>query len=117
MVSDVREVSSSLITPSSAKGIRSSFFPWQETHDEDAKISHFSFRKLARFPAQGAVGIIGSVLTPILSWAILRIFNNSIITELPKHLPNPAVWLSVVLSLNALFLHMAVSKGLAITWW
>lgn len=93
------------------------FFPWIEGNKDEDGSEGISFKKLARFPIIGAIGIIGSAATVILSWGILRIFSNRIITDLPEHLPKPAAWLSIVTSLNSILLNIAVSQGLAITWW
>ncbi|KAH6683388.1 hypothetical protein B0J14DRAFT_146314 [Halenospora varia] len=32
-------------------------------------------------------------------------------------MPNPSAWLSIILSLNSVLVHMAVSQGIAVTWW
>jgi hypothetical protein len=88
------------------------FFPWLEGDEEQQK---FSAKVLTRFPILGAVGLIGSALSVILSWLTLHFFNHhNIITG---RLPKPAAWLSIILSLNSILVHMAVSQGIATSWW
>lgn len=89
------------------------FFPWLEG-DQDHK--NMSARKLSRFPAMGAVGLVGSALTVLLSWLTLHFFNGHKVID-SGHFPKPAAWLSIILSLNGVLVHMAVSQGIAVTWW
>ncbi|KAF8850418.1 hypothetical protein BDZ45DRAFT_751793 [Acephala macrosclerotiorum] len=70
------------------------FFPWLE----DKERKHLSIRVLRIFPLWGAFGLV---------------VND----EHLKYLPKPAVWLSVILSMNAILVHIAVTQGIAISWW
>jgi hypothetical protein len=91
---------------------KAGFFPWLDGDEEQQKITP---KVLARFPALGAVGLIGSACTVLVSWLILHFFNHhEIITG---RLPKPAAWLSVVISLNGILIHMAVSQGITTSWW
>jgi hypothetical protein len=92
------------------------FFPWLEPDEENVKLS---MKIVKRFPVLGAVGLIGSVLTVFLSWLVLFLFNgHRTITHEYHHLmPKPAAWLSVILSINGILVHMAVSQGMAVSWW
>jgi hypothetical protein len=94
---------------------RRGFFPWLE----DKERQHLSIRVLRRFPLLGALGLIGSFSTIILSWIVLFCFHNRRIVdnEHLKYLPKPAVWLSVILSMNAIFVHIAVTQGTSVSWW
>jgi hypothetical protein len=98
-------------TPKSASN---AFFPWLEVDDDETRMSILS---LKYFPKMGAIGIIGSALTTVLSWGVLRTFQDRIIVDLPHFLPKPASWLSIILSLNSILVHMAVSHGMAVAWW
>lgn len=94
------------------------FFPWLD--DEGHK--KMSIATLTRFPIMGAVGLIGSALTVLLSFLVLHFFNKvkvigEVETGYRKHLPKPAAFLSIVLSLNTALVHLAVSQGVAVTWW
>lgn len=88
------------------------FFPWLED-DEHKKLSG---KVLRRFPVLGAVGLLGSALTVLLSWMTLFFFSGHKVID-GGHLPKPAAWLSIILSLNGILVHMAVSQGIAVTWW
>jgi len=94
---------------SSSSGV---FFPWLE----DDGHTKLTAKVLTRFPVIGAIGLAGSVFTILLSWMTLFFFNHHKVIE-GGHLPKPAAWLSVILSLNGILVHMAVSQGIAVTWW
>jgi hypothetical protein len=99
--------------PSSEQG---AFFPWLENDEQRAK---YSPGILKRFPILGAVGLVGSALSVFFSWLVLRLFeHHEVINDehLPL-LPKPAVWLSIILSINSILVHLAVSNGIAVTWW
>lgn len=64
----------------------------------------------------GALGIVGSGLTCLFSWMTLYFFNGHKVIE-GGYLPKPAAWLSMILSLNSILAHMAVSQGVAVSWW
>ncbi|CZR69409.1 uncharacterized protein PAC_19309 [Phialocephala subalpina] len=87
------------------------FFPWLE----DEVHQNLTVKVLKRFPVLGAVGLVGSALTVLLSWLTLFFFNGHKVIE--GHLPKPAAWLSIILSLNGILVHMAVAQGIAVTWW
>jgi hypothetical protein len=86
------------------------FFPWLE--DEQHK--NLSASVMRRFPILGAIGLIGSALTVLLSWLTLFFFSGHKVID-GGHLPKPAAWLSIILSLNGILVHMAVSQGIAVT--
>lgn len=92
---------------------KGSFFPWLEGDGDHKK---FSIGKIKRFPLLGAVGLLGSALTVLLSWLVLHFFNNHSVIN-GGRLPKPAAWLSIILSMNSILVHMAVSQGIAVTWW
>jgi len=88
------------------------FFPWLE--DEEHR--NLKASVLRRFPILGAIGLAGSALTVLLSWLTLFFFSGHKVID-GGHLPKPAAWLSIILSLNGILVHMAVSQGIAVTWW
>lgn len=88
------------------------FFPWLEDGEENQKLSPLI---LARFPVLGAVGLIGSALTPLLSFLVLHFFNGRQLVT--GRMPKPAAWLSIILSINSILVHMAVSQGITVSWW
>jgi hypothetical protein len=88
------------------------FFPWLE--DEEHK--NLSANVIRRFPILGAIGLIGSALAVRLSWLTLFFFSGHKVID-GGHLPKPAAWLSIILSLNGILVHMAVAQGIAVTWW
>jgi hypothetical protein len=88
------------------------FFPWLE--DEEHK--NLSSNAIRRFPILGAIGLIGSALTVLLSWLTLFFFSGHKVID-GGHLPKPAAWLSIILSLNGILVHMAAAQGIAVTWW
>lgn len=90
--------------------------PMQNNTDQTPQRLSFK-EKFHRFPKTGGIAIIGSALTCVLSYAVLISFDNKDVEKFPKHLPKPAAWLSIVLSLNTLFVQMAVSGGRAVAWW
>ena len=93
----------------------SSFFPWSEPTDESTK---FTFSKLRRFPILGAAGLFGSLCTIALSAMTLHFFDKQPVEERAfRLLPKPAAFLSVILSLNTLMVHLAISQGMAVSWW
>ena len=79
-------------------------FPWVEA--DNAK---FSLKTLSRFPLMGALSLIGSALTVILSALVLHFFDGKPV--ITGHMPKPAAWLSIVLSLNAVCVQTAVTTG------
>lgn len=91
-------------------------FPWLGQDEENPKL--LSVKALRRFPILGAAGLTGSALTVVLSFLVLFFFENTqvITEEYHRHLPKPAAWLSIILSLNSIFVHVAVSQGRAVTW-
>jgi hypothetical protein len=96
--------------------VNGAFFPWLEGDAENQKLS---VKTLTRFPLMGAVGLIGSALTVLLSFGVLKAFEGHEVIN-SKHMPyfpKPAVWLSVIISMNGIFLHIAASRGLSIMWW
>ncbi len=62
------------------------------------------------------MGLLGSALTCLFSWMTLFFFNGHKVIN-GGYLPKPAAWLSVILSLNGILVHMAVSQGVAVSWW
>lgn len=94
---------------SSQKGV---FFPWLE--DEEHK--NLRANVIRRFPVLGAIGLVGSALTVLLSWMTLFFFSGHKVID-GGYLPKPAAWLSIIISLNGILVHMAVSQGIAVTWW
>jgi hypothetical protein len=97
---------------SSGSSQKEGFFPWLE--DEEHK--NLTANVIRRFPVLGAIGLVGSALTVLLSWMTLFFFSGHKVIE-GGHLPKPAAWLSIILSLNGMFVHMAVAQGIAVTWW
>ncbi|KAG9245188.1 hypothetical protein BJ878DRAFT_541554 [Calycina marina] len=94
---------------------QSAFFPWL---DPDSDKRKFSLGKLKRFPLLGAAGLFGSLCTVIFSFLILHFFNNQPTDKWNfKLMPKPAALLSIVLSLNTLMIHLALSQGMAVSWW
>ncbi|KAH8599205.1 hypothetical protein B0O99DRAFT_683187 [Bisporella sp. PMI_857] len=91
----------------------STFFPWLESDEE----SRFTFRKISRFPILGALGLIGSACTLVLSGITLKFFSNHEVSAFPRLFPKPAAWLSIILSINTLMIHLAISQGMAVSWW
>jgi hypothetical protein len=92
------------------------FFPWLEADAENQK---FSFKKITRFPILGAFGLMCSALTVLLSLLVLKLFDGRRVVgkdNLP-YLPKPAVWLSVIISINGILVHVAASKGISVSWW
>jgi len=81
-------------------------FPWVEADN-----ARFSFKSLSRFPLMGAVGLIGSALTTVLSALVLHFFDGKAVVT--GHMPKPAAWLSIVLSLNSVCVQIAVTNGRA----
>jgi hypothetical protein len=81
-------------------------FPWLEADNQK-----FSPRLLSRFPLWGAVGLIGSALTVILSALVLHFFDGKPVVT--GHMPKPAAWLSIILSLNSICVQIAVTNGRA----
>lgn len=79
-------------------------FPWVEADN-----SKFTLKSLSRFPLMGAVCLIGSALTVILSALVLHFFDGRPVVT--GHMPKPAAWLSIVLSLNAVCVQTAVTNG------
>lgn len=99
--------------PSESSGSQTGgFFPWLE--DEEHR--GLSSKVIRRFPVLGALGIVGSGLTCLFSWMTLYFFNGHKVIE-GGYLPKPAAWLSIILSLNSMLAHMAVSQGVAVSWW
>ncbi|KAL2071034.1 hypothetical protein VTL71DRAFT_12269 [Oculimacula yallundae] len=88
------------------------YFPWLE----EEKDRNFSSKLMRRFPVLGALGLVGSGMTCLLSWMTLYFFSGHEVIE-GGYLPKPAAWLSVILSLNSILAHMAVSQGVAVGWW
>lgn len=88
------------------------FFPWLESDKDQGKLST---KVITRFPVLGAVGLVGSALTVLFSWMTLYFFNHHAIVT--GRMPKPAAWLSIILSLNSILVHMAVSQGIAVSWW
>jgi hypothetical protein len=93
----------------------SGFFPWIQYPDD-----RIQFNK-ASFPVKGFVGLVGSVLTVLCSWALLFASNNT--QQWAQRYPSvarvlqPASILSAIISANGILLHMAFSDGMAIAWW
>lgn len=87
------------------------FFPWLE--DDEHK--SLKANVIRRFPVLGAIGLAGSALTVLLSWMTLFFFSGHKVID-GGHLPKPAAWLSIILSLNGILVHMAVGQGIAVTW-
>ena len=81
-------------------------FPWVEADNQK-----FSLKSLARFPFMGAVGLIGSALTVVLSALVLHFFDGKAVVT--GRMPKPAAWLSIVLSLNSVCVQIAVTNGRA----
>ena len=66
----------------------------------------------------GAAGVFGSLCTIALSAMTLHFFDRMPVEErVFKLLPKPAAFLSIILSLNTLMVHLAISQGMAVSWW
>lgn len=93
----------------------SGFFPWTQYPDDRIQSNK------ASFPVKGFVGLVGSVLTVLCSWALLFASNNT--QQWEQRYPSvarvlqPASILSAIISANGILLHMAFSDGMAIAWW
>ncbi|KAG4431773.1 hypothetical protein IFR05_012749 [Cadophora sp. M221] len=98
--------------PSESSSQKVNFFPWLEDEEQRG----ISSKVVRRFPVLGALGLVGSGLTCLFSWMTLYFFNGHKVIQ-GGYLPKPAAWLSVILSLNSILVHMAVSQGVAISWW
>jgi hypothetical protein len=92
--------------PSTGPNQNGHLFPWLE--DDNRK---FSAKSLSRFPFMGAVGLIGSALTVVLSALVLHFFDGTPVVT--GRMPKPAAWLSIILSLNSVCVQMAVTHGRA----
>jgi len=92
--------------PSTGPNQNDHFFPWLEADNQK-----FSTRSLSRFPFMGAVGLIGSALTVVLSALVLHFFDGKPVVT--GRLPKPAAWLSIILSLNSICVQIAVTNGRA----
>jgi len=92
--------------PSAGPNQNGHFFPWLEADNQK-----FSTRSISRFPFMGAVGLIGSALTVILSALVLHFFDGKPVVT--GRLPKPAAWLSIILSLNSICVQIAVTNGRA----
>jgi hypothetical protein len=90
--------------PSTGPNQNGHLFPWLEGDNQK-----FSTRSLSRFPVMGAVGLIGSTLTVVLSALVLHFFDGTPVVT--GHLPKPAAWLSIILSLNSVCVQIAVNHG------
>ena len=97
---------------SSDQNQQGAFFPWLEN---DVEHKNLSARVLTRFPVLGAVGLIGSALTVVLSFLVLHFFDDK--KTVTGRMPKPAAWLSIILSVNSILVHMAVSQGITVSWW
>lgn len=103
--------------PHSKSSPERGFFPWlEEDLERDRKLA---FTKMFRFPKLGAVGLLGSLGSCLLSLAVLLSFNeNKVISSNHwPYFPKPSAWLSAIIAANGICLHMAVNKGVSITWW
>ncbi|KAL5321378.1 hypothetical protein ACEPPN_009335 [Leptodophora sp. 'Broadleaf-Isolate-01'] len=96
--------------PSESSSQKANLFPWLEDEEQRGIPS----KVLRRFPVLGALGLVGSGLTCLFSWATLYFFNGHKVIE-GGYLPKPAAWLSIILSLNSILAHTAVSQGVAIS--
>ena len=81
-------------------------FPWLEADNQK-----FSTKSLTRFPLSGALGLIGSALTVVFSALVLHFFDGKPVVT--GRMPKPAAWLSIILSLNSVWVQMAVTNGRA----
>jgi hypothetical protein len=99
-------VRGSATLPSTGPNQNGHFFPWLGADNQK-----FSTRSLSRFPFMGAVGLIGSALTVVLSALVLHFFDGKPVVT--GRLPKPAAWLSIVLSLNSICVQIAVTNGRA----
>lgn len=79
-------------------------FPWLEAPNQK-----FSAKAILRFPLMAALSIIGSALTVVLSALVLHFFDGKPIVT--GHMPKPAAWISIILSLNSVLVHIAVTQG------
>jgi hypothetical protein len=112
----VREVETESATSPKPISRNQSFFPWLGGDEENQK---FSAKSLTRFPLLGAVGLLGSAITVLLSFAVLKAFDgHEVISKTHwASFPKPSVWISIILSANGILVHMAASKGISIAWW
>ena len=92
--------------PSTGPNQNGHLFPWLEADNQK-----FSTRSLSRFPFMGAVGLVGSALTVVLSALVLYFFDGKPVVT--GRLPKPAAWLSIILSLNSICVQIAVTNGRA----
>jgi hypothetical protein len=99
-------VHGSATLPSTGPNQNGHLFPWLEADNQK-----FSARSLSRFPFMGAVGLVGSALTVVLSALVLHFFDGTPVVI--GHLPKPAAWLSIILSLNSICVQIAVTNGRA----
>jgi hypothetical protein len=98
------DVSGPQSLPSTGPNQNDRLFPWLEADNQQ-----FSAKSLSRFPLMGAVGIIGSALTAVLSALTLHFFDGKPVVT--GKLPKPAAWLSIILSLNSICVQLAVTHG------
>jgi hypothetical protein len=95
------------ITSSTPPNQNENLFPWLEISQDKPSAKTV----LSRFPFAGAIGLIGSALTIVLSALVLHFFDGRPVVT--GHMPKPAAWLSVILSLNSILVHNAVTQGRA----
>jgi hypothetical protein len=72
-------------------------------------------KRQANFPYIGFVGLVGSALTVLASWAILFALNHREVLAID--FLTPASWLSAILSANNILLHLALTEGVNVAWW
>lgn len=114
---EVADVKDTTISNDKPLNDEAAYFPWLERNEEEPEIK--SAKTLNRFPVLGALGLGGSALTVVFSFLVLHFFDGTeVITTKHHHLfPKPAAWLSFILSLNTALVYLAVSRGIAYTWY
>ena len=87
------------------------FFPW--TTEIDQRDADFSKRQT--FPWIGVAALLCAASTCVFSFIILIKIDGK--KEITSKALKPASWLSAILSLNSIALHIALSEGVTTAWW
>ncbi len=91
------------------------FLPWSR----DNAVRQMPMSTARHIPRSGFAAIAGSSFTTVLSLAVLLVVDHREVWPQNSiyRFMQPASWLSALLSANTILLHIAMTEGVAITWW